>query len=453
MPSAKQQKDYRRPKRWLFFLAVMLALVFAGYINSVRLERVVIAITIAREHIFIPPLQVENEPWMSRFWDKAQFYWDVSALRAAREKRLKQFNPSLKPLIKEIVRRQTAGEEMSYSMHIYREIRWRLNFTPDTEATRARINDLHRSLSLSEEQKVAAAQQPSDGSWARGINVWYLKLYYSVDHLHDSMPPKYQPTFLDRINSPDKLKARLDSDLYNNFTKTGVFNREELDETFSALARLLFTNRKVAYAFHPQLKNALQDYVDRWQDPVTGCWGQWMVDREGRVWKMDDMAMTFHVISDLHGHVAHKDKVVKRVLELDGVDFPTGIRFDGHYENHLNWDVVTILRYAWPTLDTATRQQARAEISRMLNWCLTKSLQPDGSFKISELDDTLGDAYYYGVSFLTDAGYFSAKDRFWTNQDFPAAKGVHDRIEAKLKSIGLKDSGIKDAYMTLTGSE
>ena len=115
---------------------------------------------------------------------------------------------------------------------------------------------------------------------------------------------------------------------------------------------------------------------------------------------MDDMAMTFHVVSDLHGVVEHKDLIAKRLLQLDEVNFPPGIRFDGHYENHLNMDVVKIFRLTWPALDESARQQARTEISGMLDWCLTQSLQPDGSFKVSELDDTTGDAYNYAVSFF-----------------------------------------------------
>jgi hypothetical protein len=85
------------------------------------------------------------------------------------------------------------------------------------------------------------------------------------------------------MNSPEKLDAQLDSDLRNDFTKTGVFNREELDETFSAMARLLFeTPQTGCYAFHPQLKDTLRAFVERWQNPETGCWGQWLVDRQGK---------------------------------------------------------------------------------------------------------------------------------------------------------------------------
>jgi len=340
-------------------------------------------------------------------------------------------------------------------MHIYREIRWRLNFTPDIETTRARISDLRQSLAQPAQQKLAAEQQASDGSWGLGFSVWYLKLYYSVEDGLDnrSTDPQYPLVFLDQINSPETLTNHLDSVLHNDFTKTGVLNREELDETFSALARLLFGNKRTGYAFHPQLKDALREFVARWQNPATGCWGQWMVDRQGRLWKMDDMAMTFHVVSDLHGQVEHLDLIAKRVLQLDAIDLPAGIRFEGHYENHLNWDVVKIFRSAWPTLNAATREQVRGEISRMVDWCLANSYEPDGSFKVSDLDDTLGDAYRYGVSFLKDAGYFRSQDRFWTDQDFTEAKTIRDHIETRLKTIGLNDPGLKDAYDALQGTK
>jgi hypothetical protein len=447
----RQKKSNMRSKRWRILLISILILIIAGYAYREQLTRVAIAIVIYRGHTFTPPSRITSESWWPRFRTKAQFYWDISALRIAREKRLKLLNPSIKPLIKEINRRQSEGIAMSYSMHIYREIRWLLNFTPDTATTRLRIEDLRKSISQPALQKLASEQQASDGSWGAGINVWYLRLYYSVDHIEDTIYPAFPLSFLDRINSPEKLKAQLDLVLYDNFTKTGIFNREELDETFSAIARLLHKSKQKVYVFHPQLDSALKDYVKNWQNPSTGCWGQWMVDRSGNIWKMDDVGITFHVISDFKGQVEHKDLIAKRLLQLDHLDFPAGIKFDGHFENHLNWDAVKIFRYAWPFLDTVTREKVRHEISSMLNWCLTNSYQPDGSFKISDLDDTMEDAYRYGVAFLSEAGYFESKNRFWTNQNFPEAKSVRDQIETKLMSIGLKSSGLRDAYETLNG--
>ncbi|MGC9995313.1 MAG: hypothetical protein ABSE79_08315 [Terriglobia bacterium] len=441
-------------RRWLIPLLAIPVLALSVYINRERLERAVIAYRIHQVHIFAPPPCTPGESRWRRLRADAQFYWDFSRFSVEREKRLKQINPLLRPLVKEIVRRQSQGEGMQYSMHIYREIRWLLNFTPDIEGTRTRVADLQQSLSEPGKQKLATEQQASDGSWGMGINAWYLRLYYSVDHVKDCRErPQYPLSFLDRVNSPEKLTAQLNSVLLDDFSKTHEFSREQLDETFSALALLLFaTQPSACYTFNPGLRDALRKFVEHWQNPATGCWGQWLVDCQGRIWKMDDMAMTFHVVSDLHGQVPRLDLIAKRVLQLDGVNFPAGVRFNGHYENHLNWDVVKIFRYAWPDLDAATREQTRAEISRMLNWCLTKSYQPDGSFKVSDLDDTLGDAYSYGVSFLQETGYFRRQDRFWTDQDFPGAQAVRDRIEAKLKSIGLGDPGLKDAYETLETS-
>ena len=330
----------------------VLVLALGVYIFREQLEQVVIAERIHHAHVFTPPPAAPGESRWQQHLADAQFYWDLAGLRVAREKRLKRLNPEVKPLVQEVKRHQAAGEGMQYSMHIYREIRWRLNFTPDIETTRARISDLRQSLAQPAQQKLAAEQQASDGSWGLGFSVWYLKLYYSVEDGLDnrSTDPQYPLVFLDQINSPETLTNHLDSVLHNDFTKTGVLNREELDETFSALARLLFGNKRTGYAFHPQLKDALREFVARWQNPATGCWGQWMVDRQGRLWKMDDMAMTFHVVSDLHGQVEHLDLIAKRVLQLDAIDLPAGIRFEGHYENHLNWDVVKIFRSAWPTL-------------------------------------------------------------------------------------------------------
>ena len=435
-------------KRWWILLICIVVLAVGVYGFRAKLERAVIAFSIYRAHIFFPPPSGAGESWLHRQVADAEFYWDFSKIRVARESRLKELNPELKPLVKEIARHQASGQGMQYSMHIYREIRWRLNFTPDVETTRTRIAALRESLTQPQEQKMAEEQQASDGSWGLGMDVWYLRLYYTVeDGLRSSGPdPQYRLSVLDRINSPEKLTAQLDSDLMNDFTKTGVFNREELDETFSAVARLLFGHKHTGYAFDPQLGDALRAFVVRWQNPATGCWGQWLVDRQGRIWKMDDVGITFHVVSDLHGEVEHTDLIARRLLQLDDVNFPAGIRLNGHYENHLNWDAVKIFRLAWPTLDESTRQQARAEIARMLDWCLTQSLQPDGSFKVSDLDDTVGDAFSYGVSFLRETGYFRREDRFWTDQDFPQSGTVRDRIEAKLKSIGLSDPGIKGAY-------
>jgi len=445
-----------RRRKWILGVTLTsLALGLLTYALRLQLVRALVAATIYRAQVFTPPPRLSGEPGWQNLREQAQFYWDFAGIPLARQHRLSLLNPVLRPLVTQINQRQEAGEDTHYSMHIYREVRWRLNFTPDVAGTRAEIDRLRQSLTETGEQIQAQQQQASDGSWGMGIDTWYLRLYYSVEKVKGcKAPAKYPLRFLDRINSPEKLNAQLDSDPYDRFTTTGVFNREETDETFSAIARILMaTDLTNCYTFDPRLRDTLFAYVRRWQNPATGCWGQWLVDRNGRLWKMDDMAMTFHVVSDLHGSVEHKDMIARRLLQLDRVNFPAGILFDGHYENHLNWDAVKIFRLAWPTLDDRTRKNARTEIARMLHWCLTMSYQPDGSFKVSELDDTPGDAYRYGIWFLREVGYFQPKDRFWTDQDFRDADQIRRRIEAKLQSTGFNDPALREAYDTLRATD
>jgi hypothetical protein len=443
--------------KWLqrTIIAVAALLAIAAGIIAFRgqIERGLIAYHIARAGIFSPPAPSSVEPPCVRRWRNARFYWDFSVLRVARERRLKQLNPELRPLIRELNRRLVAGQNMQYSMHVYREIRWRLNFTPDVAATQARIDDLRQSLDQPQKQAQATLQEPDDGSWGMGIDpsAWYLRLYYTVeDGLSRDKEPQYPLRLLDRINTPEKLDGQLDSVLYDDFTRTREFNREELDETISAMMRLLYGNKRTGYTFDPRLASAMRNYVDRWQNPETGCWGQWVVDRYGRVWKMDDSGITFHVINDLHGQVQHFDRIARRLVDLDKLDYPAGPRMSGHYENHLNWDLVIIFRYAWPWLDRATRTRVRDEIRQMLDWCLAESLQADGSFKTSEIDDTLGDAQMYGALFLRDAGYFDATKRFWTSEAFPDSEAIRGRIKARLEATGLGDPSLHQAYEAVT---
>jgi hypothetical protein len=41
---------------------------------------------------------------------------------------------------------------------------------------------------------------------------------------------------------------------------------------------------------------------------------------------------------------------------------------------------------------------------------------------------------------LSEIGYFSKKNRFWTDRAFPDAPEVRQRIQKRIKAIGLDDS-------------
>jgi hypothetical protein len=414
----------------------------AAYLGRRPLARVYIAWRVHRLQLFTPPANVGVR-------SEGRFLWDVLGLRDQRNERNRRFEAELKPLVKTIGKRQAQGKNVALSVQIYRETRWWINFTADENKTEQRLAELRKSLESDADQDFAQQQSATDGSWGPGYTVWFMKLYGSVnDALARGALPRFPMAFLDRINSPALLTAHLTGIVHNDFLTTGRVHRQEVDETVSALARL-FGDVRTDYPFHPELKATFLKFVDDWQNPETGCWGVWYVDRDGNVWKQDDVGITFHIVSDRDGNVNHLDRIARRVLELSKVDFPAGIRMNGRYENHLNWDVVKIMKYAWPHLDEPTRQAVAGEFSRMLTWCLAESYQPDGSFKLSELDDTPGDAMQYGTNFLRDLGFFQKAERFWTTQDFPQAKAIHAQIRAKLDAMGHSGTELSRAYKRL----
>ena len=239
------------------FGLILTVLVLTACVLRAQLQRALIAVAIFRAHIMTPPPAQDGASKVRIFGEEVHFFWDFANIPLARARRLNEIDPMLAPLVHEISRRQAAGENMQLPQHIYREVRWRTNFTPDVAATRVRIAALEQSLNeRSTESALSGNTQDADGSWARGIDVWYLKLYYSVDKLQSCKGQTSKPlSYLDRINSPEALTNVLSTDLHDDFTRTGTFNREETDETFSAMARMLFPATPVTcFQFHPDLK-------------------------------------------------------------------------------------------------------------------------------------------------------------------------------------------------------
>jgi hypothetical protein len=68
----------------------------------------------------------------------------------------------LRPLVKQITLAQADGQDMHYSMHIYREIRWLLNFTANLNATWSGVTALRRSLSEPERQNSRPSSNPME---------------------------------------------------------------------------------------------------------------------------------------------------------------------------------------------------------------------------------------------------------------------------------------------------
>jgi hypothetical protein len=324
------------------------------------------------------------------------------------------------------------------------------------EPIEQRIRDLRQSLSDPKDQSFAREQSPSDGSWGACYKQWYWKVVESSEQLlslrNQGKLPKYKITFLDRINSPEKLTAYLESILTSDIPKNLVDRRRELNESGTSLLRLILREVPRNYKYHPKLKSALLDFVDhRWQNAETGYWGAWYQTSKGVI-KTDDLSITFHIASYRRGEIPRLASIAATTLRIKERPYPYGWRHaNGEMSNHHNYDVVRLIRIGWPELEDDQKKIAKAEIRKLLDWSLSETLLSDGSFKYNRSDDSLGDSYYFGVSFLTEVGYFNVKNRFWTNELFPEASKTRERIQQSLLSIKNRDLMMSDALGKLDG--
>ncbi len=93
----------------------------------------------------VPPATPSSQPAAAPTSSLAALQQVKSALgpfRAGLKARGAALGPELAPLVAQIGERQRAGKNVSCSYQIYRELRWRLNFTTDEAAIRSRLDDL-----------------------------------------------------------------------------------------------------------------------------------------------------------------------------------------------------------------------------------------------------------------------------------------------------------------------
>ncbi len=356
---------------------------------------------------------------------------------ARRQQEFTKFNPRfpelkaervaiLRKLTAEVEQREAARQSTACSHQILWELKLLNGMSADFRAIDARIRDLQSTLAHPEREASAQVQNPEDGSWGGCYEAWHLKLMASYDHRGDQAARPFR--FLDRVNSPEKLTAYFTSIETSDIAQTGVDHTYDLNESLSDLMRLILRGQPKDYAWHPGLKEAMMDLLmHRFRNPETGWWGEKYV-RDGRVKFVDDLSMTFHTVNYLDGNVPDLPKIVDTALALKDTNTPAGWLWDGAYWNHNNMDVAVLFRYGWPQASPSQRRAMRAELEKMLRWCLAESLQPDGSFKPILPDASLEEANYFGATFLARIGYFDRARRFWTDTDFPESDAIRKRI-------------------------
>ena len=110
-----------------------------------------------------------------------------------------------------------------------------------------------------------------------------------------------------------------------------------------------------------QIRADVRQFLDAWQDPVTGYWGAWY--RVGdRLYRTTDLSITFHLISYLQGDVQHWPQIIETTFNIANEPYPYGWRYGLSSNNHNNYDVVKIFRYGMASHDRgATRSRPRSD--------------------------------------------------------------------------------------------
>jgi len=353
------------------------------------------------------------------------------AHKALREKRLDALKLKL-------VSSEQGGKALSCSRRMITEAEWLLNYTAEWPKLDQQLAAIEHSLAT-RDQGFALRQTP-DGSWGACYNAWFEKIDGTVDFLgglrvQDEghlLRLQYPFGILRKIESSQLLIPYLYSLQLSQIAKTGIYKREEMNALEGALSQLLF-NEKLrtllqangASFIDQAYVDAYRRFLDDTQEPILGYWGPWIMSGD-KIIRTADLSQTYHTIAYRNGAVNYWPQIIETTLAIKDVSYPFGWRHSGQYRNHHNYDVVRILRLGWPHMAPAEIARARTEIRAMLNWALNESISPDGQFRDDlGFSDSVGEAYYYGVSFLVEVGYWKEDQQFW-NDDPTRYAGADD---------------------------
>jgi hypothetical protein len=81
------------------------------------------------------------------------------------------------------------------------------------------------------------------------------------------------------------------------------------------------------------------------------------------------------------------------------------------------------------------RRVAVQEIARLLDWCLTSAIAPDGKIGARAIGESLPEAYYFTIAFLDTVGYFDPAKRFWTDRLFPESCAIRALLQDQLAAL------------------
>ncbi|MFN4311293.1 MAG: hypothetical protein ACK4FK_11970 [Ferrovibrio sp.] len=366
-----------------------------------------------------------------------------------------RFGPDMRELRRAIIARTHESGEPVCAMQILTEAHTLINYTNDNDAVRSRLADLRAALDTP--PPIDPFQQSAeDGSWGGCFKAWYLRMHASVDPLKELVQagrkPQYPLSFLAPVDSPEKLRARLHDLLVSDLPRTGVDNRKELNLTITGLAQLLFIPELAAQlpASMPvaAMAHTLQDFLDNTaQDHETGFWGAWYVV-DGEIRKTNDLSITFHAISYRDSDPPRMKELADTLFAIRTRRYPYGWRDQGTQNNHHAYDVARLLRRAWPHMTAEQRIRSAAELTIMVARSLNVSINADGSFDVTPYDSA-SEAYYFGVSFLDEVGFFRPSRRFWTPLEISDPESLRAVLHKQLMKQDQRNAMIAAALRKL----
>jgi hypothetical protein len=332
---------------------------------------------------------------------------------------------------KRVFQMEAKGQKISCAHQILTETKWLLGDTAYFQRIDQRLDALENVLDHPDLEDSATRQDPGDGSWGRCYTEWFFKLDASYDHLNRGTSRNLEPDLplrlLDRVNSPEKLREYFARISVSDIARDGIDNSRELNESMADLMRLILWDLPKGYPWDPRLKNVLMEIIlHSLRNPKTGWWGERYVVDEHTVF-VDYLSLTFHIVRYLDGKVPGLRQMIETTLAVKDFNDPSGWLDDGHFTDHNNMDVAVLFRYGWSAATDTERQEMAEELQKMLDWCLSQSLQADGYFAHGG-DNSIEENEYFGVAFLSRIGFFDRRRRFWTTREFPQAPEIRQRI-------------------------
>jgi hypothetical protein len=164
-----------------------------------------------------------------------------------------------------------------------------------------------------------------------------------------------------------------------------------------------------------ELRSHFNLLVDSWQDPESGYWGAWYRDGK-RVFKTTDLSVTYHIVHARRGDVHYWPELLRTTFAIREQAYPFGWLSDGHWTNHNNYDLARLFRYGWPHMNDPQRREAARTLQAMVDWSFAETVRSDyrGFHPNPKLSSSLGAEFYFGVSFLVAAEFFTIKPWYGT---------------------------------------